>query len=99
MEQDYMLNIIDENGNPAEIEVLDIFSVEAYPGKEYILYTKGEVEGDMEKTYVSILQETDTEANLLTIEDETEFSIVQDCINYNFSEEADQFEETEEGEA
>ena len=90
MDQDYMLNITDENGNEVQVEVLDIFSLEAYPGKEYILYTKGEVEGDMEKTYVSILQETDTEAILSTIEDENEFNAVQDYINITFTEEGEE---------
>ena len=81
MEQDYMLNIIDENGNPAEIEVLDIFSVEAYPGKEYILYTKGEVEGDMEKTYVSILAENeDGSYTLKHIDDDKEWEQVEEAI-------------------
>ena len=60
--------------------------MDSYPGKEYILYTKNETEGDYIKTYVSILQETDTTVTLLGIEDETEFAAVQDKINSNFEE-------------
>ena len=83
---DRTLTVTDENNNQVEIEVLDIFTVDSYPGKEYILYTKNETEGDYIKTYVSILQETDTTVTLLGIEDETEFAAVQDKINSNFDE-------------
>ncbi len=83
---DRTLVVTDENNNQVEVEVLDIFTVDSYPGKEYILYTKNETEGDYIKTYVSILQETDTTVTLLGIEDETEFAAVQDKINSNFEE-------------
>jgi len=83
---DRTLVVTDENNNQVEVEVLDIFTVDSYPGKEYILYTKNETEGDYIKTYVSILQETDTTVTLLGIEDETEFAAVQDKINSNFDE-------------
>lgn len=86
MEENNILNITDENGNAAQIEVLDIFTVDAYPGKEYILYTKGETEGDLVKSYVSILEETEDTANLLAIEDEEEFNKVQDAINLSIEE-------------
>ena len=83
---DRTLVVTDENNNQVEVEVLDIFTVDSYPGKEYILYTKNETEGDYIKTYVSILQETDTTVTLLGIENETEFAAVQDKINSNFEE-------------
>ena len=87
--EENILTITDETGAEVQVEVLDIFSVDAYPGKEYILYTKGETEGDLVKTYVSILEETETEANLLAIEDEEEFSKVQDAINLSIEEEGE----------
>ena len=83
---DRTLVVTDENNNQVEVEVLDIFTVDSYPGKEYILYTKNETEGEYVKTYVSILQETDTTVTLLGIEDETEFAAVQDKIKSNFEE-------------
>lgn len=83
---DRTLTVTDENNNQVEIEVLDIFTVDSYPGKEYILYTKNETEGDYIKTYVSILQETETSVTLASIEDDNEFAIVQDKINSNFEE-------------
>ena len=89
MDQDYVLNIINEEGQEEQIEVLDIFTLDAYPNKEYIHYTKNEQEGDMVKTYVSILQETDTEANLISIDDEAEFNAVQDYINLSLTDEGE----------
>ena len=83
---DRTLVVTDENNNQVEIEVLDIFTVDSYPDKEYILYTKNEIEGEYVKTYVSILQETETSVTLLGIEDETEFAAVQEKINSNFEE-------------
>lgn len=83
---DRTLTVTDENNNQVEIEVLDIFTVDSYPRKEYILYTKNETEGDYIKTYVSILQETETSVTLASIEDDNEFAAVQDKINSNFEE-------------
>ena len=79
---DRTLVVTDENNNQVEMEVLDIFTVDSYPDKEYILYTKNETEGE----YVTILQETETSVTLLGIEDETEFAAVQEKINSNFEE-------------
>lgn len=83
---DRTLTVTDENNNQVEIEVLDIFTVDSYPGKEYILYTKNETEGEYIKTYVSILEETETSVTLAGIEDENEFAAVQDKINSNLEE-------------
>ena len=83
---DRTLTVTDENNNQVEIEVLDIFTVDSYPGKEYILYTKNETEGEYIKTYVSILEETETSVTLAGIEDENEFAAVQYKINSNLEE-------------
>lgn len=80
-EFDNTLVVTDENNNQVTIQVLDIFTLDEYPGKEYIFYTKNEEEGEYIKTYVSILDEQETTASLNTIEDEDEFNIVQQYIN------------------
>ncbi len=84
-----ILMITDENNNEVKIEVLDIFSLDEYPGKEYIFYTKGELsdDGEYEQTYVSILKEDETSATLESIEDELEFTTVQKYINQSIKEE------------
>lgn len=86
---DFTLNVTDENNQPVQIEVLDIFTVEEYPGKEYILYTKNETEGEYIKTYVSILDEKEDSATLESITDDNEFAVVQEAINKNFDEEGE----------
>ena len=89
MEEQNILNITDENGNPSQIEVLDIFTLDEYPGKEYIFYTKGEIsnDGEYEQTYVSILKEEETSAILEAIEDELEFTVAQKYIHQKIKEE------------
>lgn len=86
---DFTLNVTDENNQPVQIEVLDIFTVDQYPGKEYILYTKNETEGEYIKTYVSILDEKEDSATLESITDDNEFAVVQEAINKNFDEEGE----------
>lgn len=85
-EEGNILNVIDENGEEVEIFIIDIFSLDEYPGKEYILYTKGEEEGEYVKSYVSILNETEDSADIIAIEDEEEFNKVQNEINNRMSE-------------
>lgn len=64
-----------------EIEVLDIFSVVGYEGKEYILYTLGEeMDQDHERAYVSILEEKDNGYSLTEINDSKEWQEVQKAI-------------------
>lgn len=64
-----------------EIEVLDIFSVVGYEGKEYILYTLGEeMDQDHERAYVSILEEKDNGYSLTEINDSKEWQEVQIAI-------------------
>lgn len=64
-----------------EIEVLDIFSVVGYEGKDYILYTLGEeIDQDHERAYVSILEEKDNGYSLTEINDSKEWQEVQKAI-------------------
>ncbi len=86
MENENILTVTDENGQQVQIEVLDIFEVPAYPGKEYILYTKNEYEGDLVKTYVSTIIQNGEKAVLANIDDDAEFQVVQDMININLTE-------------
>ena len=64
-----------------EIEVLDIFSVVGYEGKEFILYTLGEEMDQVhERAYVSILEEKDNGYSLTEINDSKEWQEVQKAI-------------------
>lgn len=71
-----------ENGGQYQAEVLDIFNVNGYDGKEYIMYSFGEsVDADNEKVYVSILEEVNNTYNLKEISDENEWNAVQQAIS------------------
>lgn len=75
-----IINVMDSNGDLFEVEVLDIFNVEGYD-KDYIMYTRNEAVDDNNiKTYVSILKEENDNYTLLNIEDDNEWSIVQQAI-------------------
>ena len=80
------LTVVDENGENCEIEIIDIFQIEKYPGKEYVLYTKGNVQGEYLETYASILIETEDSVTLAAISDEQEFRDVQEHINKSLEE-------------
>lgn len=78
---DNFLDVISEDGKNIKAEVIDIFSVEEYPDKDYIIYSFGEDAGnDAEKVYVSIIKDVNDEFRLLGIDDSTEWSIVQEAI-------------------
>lgn len=71
-----------ENGVKYKIKVIDIFTVEEYPEKEYIAYTFEEpVDAEHIKAYISILKETETDFSLLGISDKAEWDIVQQEFN------------------
>lgn len=77
---DNKINVIDEQGNSHEVEVLEIFGIEG-SNKEYILYTNNrEVDPENIEAYVSILKEENDNYLLLNIEDENEWSMVQEAI-------------------
>ena len=82
MEEQNLIEVIGENGEKFQAEVIEIFEVEEYPGKEYILYSFGEqVDDENEKVYVSILNEKEDEYVLSYIEDEEEQRIVNKAID------------------
>jgi len=71
-----------ENGIKYSIKVIDIFTVDEYPDKEYIAYTFEEPVDDKNiKAYISILKETETEFTLLGISDKEEWNVVQESFN------------------
>ncbi len=80
---DNIITVIDENGIEKEVEVLDIFTVNGYEDKEYILYTQNkEVSQDSVEVLVSILNKTgENSYSLLNIEDEREWESVQKAID------------------
>ncbi len=64
------INVLNENGDEIEAEVLLYFSLDK-TGKNYILYTFGEVdENTMETVHASILNETEDGYKLETMPDE-----------------------------
>ena len=78
---DNFIEVVTEDGRKFKAEVIDIFSVDAYPDKDYIIYSFGEeVSADEEKVYVSIVEKIDDQYRLLEISDPTEWSIVQEAI-------------------
>ncbi len=71
-----------ENGIKYSIKVIDIFSVNEFPDKEYIAYTFEEpIDAKSIKAYISILKETETDFSLLGISDKNEWEIVQKEFN------------------
>lgn len=61
------LNIINENGEEIEAEILLYFNLDS-TGKDYVLYTIGEVdENQMETIHASILEKTDAGYKLDTM--------------------------------
>ena len=81
MEEKNMIEVTGENGEKFNAEVLEIFEVEGYPGKEYILYSFGETEGEDEKVYTSILVENEESYVLAAIEDPEEQAAVDKAVD------------------
>ena len=90
---DNFINVVTEDGQRFKAEVIDIFNVDAYPDKDYIIYSFGEeVSNDEEKVYVSIIENKNDEYNLVGISDPAEWAIVQEAIN-NTAEDRDDIDE------
>ncbi|MBR2245934.1 MAG: DUF1292 domain-containing protein [Bacilli bacterium] len=78
---DRFIEVTTEDGKKHNAEVIQIFNVDLYPNKDYIMYSFGEKLGDQEKVYISILEEINDTYNLKGISDPREWAIVQDTIN------------------
>jgi len=75
------LQVMDENNEMVEIQVIDFFQLEEY-NHEYVLYTKGEKNGDDIITYVSIIHEiSDDEIQLEAITNKEEEKKVDEKIS------------------
>ena len=82
MYMENLIKVINSNGEELEVEVLDIFTVDGYEDKEYILYTMNkEVDNNNVEVYVSTLESTDTGFNLNDITDELEWKVVQEAVD------------------
>ena len=82
MENNANITVTAADGKKYQAEVIDIFKVNEYPEKEYILYSFGEtVEDNNEKVYVSILEMNEGNYNLKEISDQNEWEVVQKAIN------------------
>lgn len=79
---DNKIKVTNDLGQSFEVEVLDIFSVVGYEGKDYILYTLGEeVNSEQEQVYVSVLEKQgEDKFSLLEISDPKEWEVVQQAI-------------------
>lgn len=80
--EDNKITLTTPDNKQLEVEVLDIFNVVGYEGKDYIMYTLGEkVDEENEKVYVSILNEKDDSTfELVSITDEKEWDMVEKAI-------------------
>ena len=70
-----------ENGLKYSIKVIDIFTVDEYPNKEYIAYTFEEpIDEENIKAYISILKENETDFSLYGISDKEEWNVVKSAF-------------------
>ena len=80
MEVDNFLTVKTADGKEWQIMVLDTFSVDEYPHRNYIIYTLGEQENPNNiKSYISVLNETDNYFSLVSISNEDEREIVKEA--------------------
>lgn len=79
---DTKITVTAENGQSFQADVIDIFKVNGYDNKDYIIYSFGEVvDDDNEKVYVSILDKDGDNYSLKEISDPAEWDAVQKAIN------------------
>ena len=81
---DYLVSLVDDQGNSFKAEVLDIFEVEGYEGNNYIVYTFGEkVDEQNDRIYISKLVELDNDDgfNFAGITDNDEWAAVEAAFN------------------
>lgn len=83
------IKVTNDLGQTFEVEVLDIFSVVGYEGKDYILYTLGEeASQEEEQAYVSILEKQgENNYSLTEISDPKEWNLVQQALSEESEEE------------
>ena len=79
--------IVNCDGENKEINILEIFEVNGYPDKQYILYVfPGEMNGEDVSVHVSILHHSDNSYSLENILDDQEFDDISKAISEIFEE-------------
>ena len=80
--EDNKITLTTPDNKTREVEVLDIFNVVVYEGKDYIMYTLGEkIDEENEKVYISILNDKgDNNFELVGITDDKEWDMVEKAI-------------------
>ncbi len=77
---DNFLTVRTADGKDWHILVIDTFSVDEFPNKNYIVYTFGEeASPDEYKSYISILNETDAYFTLEAMGSQEEQAIVKEA--------------------
>lgn len=78
---DNKIKVVTPDNQALEVEVLDIFNVVGYEGKDYVLYSLGEqIDADHEQAYISILEQGTDGYSLVEIKDAKEWDAVQKAI-------------------
>ena len=76
------IRVVGPDGMESTVEILDIFQVEKYDGKDYVLQTQNkEIDNNNVEVFVSILKEDGENFSLLNIEDEEEWKDVQKALD------------------
>lgn len=76
------IKVVDEDGKEFEVEVIDIFNVDGYDDKDYILYTRNrEIDENNIEVFVSIIKKDGEHYSLENIEDDTEWETVQKAMD------------------
>ena len=80
--EDNKITLTTPDNKTIEVEVLDIFNVVGYEGKDYIMYTLGEkIDEENEKVYISILNDMgDNNFEFVGITDDIEWDMVEKAI-------------------
>jgi len=73
------IEILDENGKEITVEVKTYFNLET-TGKDYIVYTRNEMDGEKLKLYVGFLTEDDTTITIEKVTDPSEWDQIKECI-------------------
>lgn len=77
-----VINVLNEKGESFDIEVLDIFGVKGYEGKDYILYTMNkELDEENIECFISIIEKTGDLYKLVNIDDDNEFAAVKRAVD------------------
>lgn len=78
---DNKIKVVTPDNQALEVEVLDIFNVVGYEGKDYVLYSLGEqIDADHEQAYISIFEQGTDGYSLVEIKDAKEWDAVQKAI-------------------